>query len=70
MIFRKSEKAMSPFEYLLRLAVDADPIKRGFQAKPMYIFFNIVVPVILGILLGSLMKIIEKMLRIRKKKGE
>jgi hypothetical protein len=57
-------------EYLLRIAADADPIKRGFQAKLMYIFLNIVVPVILGILLGSLMKIIEKMLRIRKKKGE
>ncbi len=61
---------MRSFEYLLRIAVDADPMKRGFQAQPLYLFLSIAVPVILGILLGSLMKIIEKMLRIRKKRGE
>ncbi len=61
---------MRSFEYLLRIAADADPMKRGFQAEPMYLFLNIAVPVILGILLGSLIKIIEKILRIRKKRGE
>jgi hypothetical protein len=61
---------MSFLEYLLKIAADADPMKRGFQAQPLYTFLNIAVPVILGILLGSLMKIIEKMLRIRKKRGE
>jgi hypothetical protein len=70
MIHRKNEKAMSLFEYLLTVATDADPMERGFQAKPMYIFLNMVVPVILGILLGGLLKMIEKMLRIRKTRGE
>jgi len=61
---------MSPFESLLRMAADADPMGRGFQAQPRYIFLNIAVPVVLGILLGALTKVIEKMLRIRKKRGE
>jgi len=52
------------------MAADADPMGRGFQAQPRYIFLNIAVPVVLGILLGALTKVIEKMLRIRKKRGE
>lgn len=61
---------MTLLEYLLSIAADADPVEKGFQAQPMYIFLGIVIPVVLGILLGSLIKMIEKVLRIRKKRGE
>ena len=58
------------FEYLLNLTADADPMKSGFQARPMYLFLTIAVPVVLGALLGGLLKIIERMARRKTRRGE
>ncbi len=58
------------FEYLLNLAYDADPLKSGFQARPMYLLFTIAIPILLGVLLGSLLKILERMARRKIRRGE
>jgi len=46
-------------EYVIHLAGDADPLQKGFQAQPGYIFFNIVVPILLGGLLSRITGPIE-----------
>ncbi len=61
---------MEPFEPWLKIAVDAHPVGAGFQAQPMYIFLNIAVPVILGVILGFLSKALERMLRRKRRRGE
>lgn len=64
------ERVLRPLEYLLRIAVDGDPMRPGFQAQPMYIFLNLAVPIVLGSLLGGLMKIVARMRRTKKKRRE
>ena len=61
---------MRVLEYLLRIAADGDPLRKGFQAQPMYIFLNLAVPILLGFFLGGLMKIVERMRRTKKKRRE
>jgi hypothetical protein len=57
-------------ESWLKIAVDGDPVRHGFQAHPMYIFLNIAVPAILGVILGFLSKALERMIRRKKRRGE
>jgi len=51
---------MGVLEYVLKTATDAAPENPGFQTQPMYILLNLAIPIILGILLASINKLIEK----------
>ena len=61
---------MGSLESWLKIAANADPLQRGFQAQPMYIFLNIAVPAILGVIVGFLSKILERMIRRKKRRME
>jgi hypothetical protein len=67
MLTPDGEELTRSLEYLLKIAADADPLREGFQAQPMYIFLNMTVPIFLGVLLGGLAKIGERMLRMKKR---
>ena len=47
-------------DFILKAAVDAAPQHPGFQAQSLYIIFNLVSPLVLGILLAWVTKLIEK----------
>jgi hypothetical protein len=51
---------MGVLDYILKTAIDAAPQHPGFQAQSLYIIFNLVSPLILGILLARVTKLIEK----------
>lgn len=51
---------MGVLESLLKIVTDAAPERPGFQASPLYILLNLVVPLILGILLTWITQLIEK----------
>jgi hypothetical protein len=53
---------MGVMEYVIKTAVDAAPQHPGFQAQPLYILLNLVLPIILGIALAWITKLIEKAL--------
>jgi hypothetical protein len=63
---------MRSFEYLWRMGSDADPGQRGFHADPLYLLLNLAVPLLLGVLLGTVIKIVERMVRMKrgKRKGK
>jgi hypothetical protein len=56
----KRKLIMGIIEYVLKTAADAAPEHPGFQTQPMYIILNLAIPIILGILLASVTKLIEK----------
>ena len=60
---------MRLIEYLIGIASDGLPTPKGFQPQPMYIFLNIAVPVFIGLLMGWIIKLIEKFLVIKKRRG-
>jgi hypothetical protein len=51
---------MDVLDFILKAAIDADPQHPGFQAQSRYIIFNLFCPLILGILLAWVTKLIEK----------
>ena len=51
---------MGVLEYLISTAVDAAPQHPGFQAHPLYIILNLSIPIILGVGLAWLTRIMEK----------
>jgi hypothetical protein len=51
---------MALLEYILRTATDAAPHHPGFQTQPLYVVLNLAAPLILGILLAWVTKLIEK----------
>ena len=51
---------MGILEYVLKTATDAAPQHPGFQTQPMYILLNLAIPILLGILLASVTKLLEK----------
>jgi hypothetical protein len=53
---------MALLEYILRTATDAAPHHPGFQTQPLYVVLNLVSPLILGILLAWVTKLLEKAL--------
>ena len=61
---------MGLWETLLTSAVKADPSHSGFQARPIYILLNLVLPLAAGILLvwvtRGLDKILTRMFRERR----
>jgi hypothetical protein len=46
--------------YLNRIVLDSASIGGGLHPRPMYIFLNLVVPLILGILLALGIKIVNR----------
>jgi len=60
---------MKFIEYLIGIASDALPTQKGFQAQPMYIFLNIAIPVFIGVLMGWIIKFVEKVLVMKKRRG-
>jgi hypothetical protein len=44
-----------------------DPMERAFEAHPMTILLNIAIPAVLGLLIGILMRTLEKILRKKRK---
>ncbi len=56
----KRKLIMGVLEYVLKTATDAAPAHPGFQTQSMYIILNLAVPIILGIILASVTKLLEK----------
>ncbi len=51
---------MGALEYTIKMITDAAPQQPGFQTKPLYILLNLVIPIIIGILLTWITKLMEK----------
>ncbi len=51
---------MESLEYLIKIAIDAAPQKSGFQIQPLYVLLNLTIPILLGILLNWINRLIEK----------
>ena len=68
MIIERMWGLMELLEYLIQISNDAVPPQEGLQAQLVYAFWNIAIPVILGVLTGAFMKMGEKILRGREKK--
>jgi len=60
---------MQFFAYLNQLVRDSVSIDGRFHPHPMYIFMNLVVPVILGVLLAGSIKIVHWILAPREKRN-
>jgi hypothetical protein len=39
-------------DVIMRIARDADPVKAGFQATPLYLLLCLALPVLMGIIAG------------------
>jgi hypothetical protein len=55
--------------YLNRIALDSASIDGAFRPRSMYIFLNLVVPLILGILLALGIKIVKRMAAPQKRRN-
>jgi hypothetical protein len=51
---------MGVLDFILKAAIDAAPQHPGFQAQSLYIVFNLITPLVLGIILAWVTKLIEK----------
>jgi hypothetical protein len=55
--------------WLQNLGKDANPAVKGFQARPMYIFMCILLPVVVGLFVGFGLRFIEQILGVEIGKG-
>ncbi len=51
---------MEALETLIKLAIDAAPQNPGLQIQPLYVVLNLALPILLGIILAWLTKLVEK----------
>ncbi|MGC1404296.1 MAG: hypothetical protein WA974_15365 [Thermodesulfobacteriota bacterium] len=51
---------MEALETLIKMATEAAPQKTGFQIQPLYVVLNLAIPLLLGIPLAWITKLIEK----------
>ncbi len=51
---------MGVLEYLIKMAVDAAPQRPGFQTRTLYILINLALPILLGIVLAWITRVMEK----------
>ena len=51
---------MEALETLIKMATGAAPQKPGFQIQPLYVVLNLALPLLLGIPLAWITKLIEK----------
>ncbi len=55
--------------WLQDLGKDANPAIKGFQAKPMYIFMCVLLPVGMGLMVGLGLRFIEQVFGVELGKG-
>ena len=55
---------MDVLNWLQNLGRDADTSAAGFQAKPMYVFMSVALPVGMGLVAGYGLRLIERILGI------
>jgi len=55
--------------WLQNLGADANAVAPGFQAKPMYVFMCIALPVAMGLVVGMGLRLIERMFGIELGRG-
>lgn len=60
---------MDFLSWLQDLAKDANPAAKGFQARPMYVFMCVVLPVVVGLVVGFGLRFIEQVLGIELGRG-
>ena len=51
---------MDFLSWLQDLGRDADATAKGFQAKPMYVFMCVMMPVVMGLVAGYGLRLIER----------
>jgi hypothetical protein len=51
---------MGPLRDALKMVIDAAPQQPGHQTSLLYILFNLIIPITLGILLTWVTKLLEK----------
>jgi hypothetical protein len=51
---------MDILRWLQDLGKDADPTAKGFQARPMYVFMSVMLPVFMGLLAGYGLRLLER----------
>ena len=60
---------MDFLNWLQNLAKDADPVAKGFQARPMYVFMCVMLPVAMGLFVGFGLRFIEQVLGVELGRG-
>jgi hypothetical protein len=60
---------MEFFNWLQALGVDANEAAEGFQAKPMYVFICVLLPVAFGLVVGFGLSLIERVIGMELGKG-
>jgi hypothetical protein len=60
---------MDFLSWLQDLGKDADAATKGFQAKPMYVLMCIMLPVIIGLVVGFGLRFIEQVLGVELGRG-
>jgi hypothetical protein len=51
---------MGPLEFVMKSALDASPHHPGFQTRLLYIVLNLAIPILLGIVLAWITRLVEK----------
>ena len=59
---------MEFLNWLQNLGKDASP-EPGFQARPMYVFVSVLLPVLVGLAVGFTLRLIERVLGVELGKG-
>ena len=60
---------MEFLKWLQSLGVDADPSAPGFQARALYVFVCVALPVVFGLIVGFGLRLIERILGVELGKG-
>ena len=55
--------------WLQDLGKDADAAAKGFQAKPLYVFVCVMLPVVIGLFVGMGLRLIERVFGIELGRG-
>jgi len=48
--------------FISDISLDAQPDLPGFQARPLYVLLSVVAPLIFGILVGQVLRLLETLL--------
>jgi hypothetical protein len=60
---------MEFLNWLQALGKDANEVANGFQARPLYIFLSVALPVVFGLCVGLGLRLIERILGVELGKG-
>jgi hypothetical protein len=60
---------MEFLNWLQALGNDANEAAKGFQAKPMYVFICVLLPVVFGLVVGFGLRLIERVIGMELGKG-